>query len=208
MRPPSSRKPRIAGRVSEHPSGWPVLQIAELVRAADALLLDGLARLPGITAELPEDADVVLASTDSAELRALGELLAELAGHLQTLTEGLPEGDVDVVYHDVADAAADDLASGIIDPARALLAARVLPIETGWPALAKALRSTDTHAAWDGTSVGELLRTFRGADEQLVVRVLTVAELAPETPFDAFDACAVARLAAALEEHAPRAKRL
>jgi hypothetical protein len=190
--------------VSEQPSGWSVLQIAELVRAADALLLDGLERLPGVTADLPEDADVVLPSADTAELRALGELLAELAGQLQTLTDELPDGAVDVDYHEIAEAAADDLARGIIDPARALLAARVLPVETGWRALARALRSTDTHAAWDATSAAELLRSFRGADERLVARVLAVARLAPETSFGACDESAMARLAAALEEHAPR----
>jgi len=175
------------------------------MRAADALLLDGLTRLPPITADpAGGEEEIALAAADVARLRAVADALAELAERLQGLAGALPPEDLEATREQVAEAAAEDLAHGIIDPARARLAARMLSVGPGWRALARALRSSDVHVAWGGMSAGTLLGCFRDADERLVARVLAVAQLPPGTPLSGCDADAAKRLAAALEEHAPR----
>jgi hypothetical protein len=191
------------GPVSDEPASWLLLQIAELLRTGDDLLLPRLAALHAVTPELGEDDAVVIAAHEAVALRALAESLAELAGRLQTLVEGVPGGEVEVVYDEVTAGAAEDLGHGIIDPERALLAARVLDVGIGWRALAHALRNADTHAAWDCTTVGGLLARFRGVDERMLRRVLAVAEVDAHAAFATCDEYTTARLASALEEHAP-----
>jgi hypothetical protein len=189
--------------VSDRDDGWPLLQLAELLRAAETLLRVGVRTLDEVGPDLPPRRTVVVPAARTSELRELGEALAELAGRVQTLTERLPARDIALNADGVSACAAEDLASGIIDPVRALLAARVTAVGPGWRALARALRTGDAHAAWDRLAARDLLVRFRGADERLVRRVLAVAQLPPEEPLAAHDAPAVARLAAALEEHAP-----
>ena len=189
--------------MSDDPASWSLLQIAELLRTGDDLLLPRLAALHAVTPELDEDDDVTIAANEAAALRALAESLAEVAGRLQTLIEDVPDGEVEIDYDEVAAGAAEDLGLGIIDPERALLAARVLDVGTGWRALAHALRHADTHAAWERTTIGGLLARFRGADERMLRRVLAVAEVDPGAVFATCDEYTTARLASALEEHAP-----
>jgi hypothetical protein len=203
VHPRAASEPRRAGTLSEDPASWSLLQIAELLRTGDDLLLPRLAALHAVTPELGDGEEVTIAADEAAELRALAEALAEVAGRLQTLIDDVPDGEVGVVYEEVAAGAAEDLGHGIIDPARALLAARVLDAGAGWRALARALRQADTHAAWGRTTIGGLLARFRGVDERMLRRVLAVAEVEPEAAFATCDASTTARLAAALEEHAP-----
>ena len=189
--------------MSDDATSWSLLQIAELLRTGDDLLLPRLAALHAVTPELADGDELTIAAEEATELRTLAEALAEVAGSLQTLVEDMPDGELGVAYGEVAAGAAEDLGRGIIDPARALLAARVLDAATGWRALALALRHADTHAAWEQTTVGGLLGRFRGVDERMLRRVLAVAEVDAEAAFATCDECTTARLAAALEEHAP-----
>ncbi|HYV14751.1 MAG TPA: hypothetical protein VE972_01875 [Conexibacter sp.] len=189
--------------MSEEAPSWSLLQIAELLRTGDDLLLPRLAALHAVTPELANGDEIAVAADEAAELRMLAEALAEVAGRLQTLIEDVPDGELGVAYGEVAAGAAEDLGRGIIDPARALLAARVLDVATGWRALAHALRNADTHAAWERTTIAGLLGRFRGVDERTLRRVLAAAEIDADAAFAACDEHATARLAAALEEHAP-----
>jgi hypothetical protein len=182
---------------------WALVQAAELVRDGDALLLSGLALLHDVRPDIDEYDEIGLTHDEMAELATLGEALAELAGRLQALTAQLPDGNVRLTHAEIAEGASEDLARGIIDPERVTLAARLLPAGSGWYTLAQALRNADTHAAWKQLTIDELLGGFRGATSTLVQRVLSAAELPAETELSCCDEWDVARLAAALEEHAP-----
>jgi hypothetical protein len=189
--------------VSEGSAAWSLLQLTELLRAGDGLLRSGLQVLDGIEGELENGDAVVLSHCDLVGLRELGEALTELASRVQSLIDQLPREAVEVTAAALARGALEDLASGVIDPSRARLAARVAPVGPGWRALAHALRTTDAHAAWDDVAAEELLGSFRGVERTLVRRVLAAARLPAGETFAAYGTPDVARLAAALEEHAP-----
>lgn len=182
---------------------WIALQAAEQLRAAERLLLPAVAIAASLDPEGVRDADAVIATQDVSKLKTISEDLAELCGQIVGLSDRLPDADLQVSYSDIVAAAADDLANGIMDPIRARLAARVLPIAVGWPALVEALRSTDAHAAWDDLTVGEMLTAFHDAEPALSNRVLAVAELSSSDRFSSCGTNGLRRLAAALAEHAP-----
>src|SRR6185436_4018022 len=118
-------------------AGWTVVQLSELVRRAEELLLDGITLVgPHAHAAMPDDACIELSPT---ELRRVATALIEgieIAEQLELLAARLPDEAVAVDYGAVRDAAVADLASGIVDPRRVLLAARLLDVAHGWPALA------------------------------------------------------------------------
>ena len=182
---------------------WALVQAAELVRDGDALLLAGLALLQDVRPDIAELDEVGLSAEELAELSTIGEALAELGSRIQSLTAQLPMGSVRLTHAEVADGSAEDLCRGIIDPQRVTLAARVLPVGAGWHMLAQALKSADTHAGWQRLAIEDLLAGFRGATSALVDRVLAAAELHPDAELADCDEWDIARLAAALEEHAP-----
>ncbi len=191
------------GRVSELEPAWSLLQAAELLRACDRLVLPALATLHGIDADRLVQEDRTLSADDVSALRRTGEQLYDLVERLHLLLERLPDEAVEITHADVARAARDDLAEGVVDAARLLLAAHVLHVGQGWRALARSLRTADVHGAWECLTAGELLERFHGADAALVARALAAAELPAETPLARCDGAQLARLAAALEEHAP-----
>ena len=140
-----------------------------------------------------------------AELRRVVQTLgegAEIAEQLELLAARLPEGPIAAGWEAVRDAAAADLAAGIVDPRRALLAARVLDVAHGWPALAASLAEGDAVSAWDRLTVDELLGRFRDADPRVVARVVEEAGLDAGTPFAACPSERLAALAAGLRRHA------
>ena len=103
----------------------------------------------------------------------------------------------------MCEAAAVDLASGILDPRRVLVAARLLDVERGWPALADSLAAGDVVSAWGGLTVDALLGRFRGADPSDVALVTAEADLVePDVPFSACPPARLAALAGALRAHA------
>lgn len=184
-------------------AGWTLVQVTELARRAEQLLLDSIALFgPHAHAAMAGDATIALGA---AEMRRVAESLtesAEIAEQLELLAARLPDHDVEAHYGAVRAAAAADLATGIVDPHRVLLAARLLDVEGGWPALAASLVAGDVVAAWDCLTVAELLGRFRGSDPRTVAQVLDEAGLAPETPFASCMPPQLVALAAGLRRHA------
>ena len=183
---------------------WRLVQIGELLRRSHRAHEQALAQVDRIEvgAELSATGTVTLTDAVAGELEALGEAIAELASELQVLTAGLPEEAVEVAAEDVRREAADDLATGIFDEARALLAARVLPVHDGWPALAAGLRGSDAHWGWEQLTVAQLVGGFRGVHARDVARVLGEAGMPARRPFAACEHGQLMRLAAALDRHA------
>lgn len=188
----------------ERCDAWRLVQIGELLRRSHRAHEQALAQVDRIEvgAELSATGTVTLTDAVAGELEALGEAIAELAAELQVLTAGLPDEAVEVAAEDVRREAASDLATGIFDEPRALLAARVLPFEDGWPALANGLRGSDAHWAWERMTVTQLLGGFRGASAGTVARVLGEAGVPARRPFAACAHEQLMRLAAALDRHA------
>lgn len=150
-----------------------------------------------------DGADVRLASADVGELKMLCALLAELGVQVGDLAQRLPDDDLHGTVDELAEEAASDLREGIIDPDRARLAALILTADMGFPALAEALRSGDTHQQWEHLTVGELLGSFRDATDAATSRVLEAANLSDAAEFATCGADELDRLAVALQEHAP-----
>lgn len=183
------------------PAAWEVLQVAELIRSADVLLLQGLSTLQAVTPNIQDGYEVPLDADDVEQLHAVAEHLAEVVDQMRVLVERLPTEGIEVAHDAIAERADADLAGGIIDPARALLAARVLPAVAGWRSLAHALRTADTHLAWETTTVEEVLAAFRGRSDAAVAHIMACAQIEPGARFASCDEPTTARLAAALEDH-------
>jgi hypothetical protein len=181
-------------------AAWTLVQTSALLRSADELLLTCLRVLgPEAHAGFPEDAVVAL---DVDAVEALHALLAELADvgdQLRVLGDCLPAAPLELRYEQLREATVADLASGVADPQRALLAARTLDLADGWPALAEALRAGEAHADWHEITVAQLLRRFRGADAALVRSVLAEAGIGEQAAFADCPPDRLDRLAAALE---------
>jgi hypothetical protein len=183
-------------------AGWTLVQLSELVRRAEELLLDGITLVgPHAHAAMPDNATIELSP---AELRCVAGALnegVELAEQLELLAARLPDRAIAAGYGAVRDAAAVDLASGIVDPRRLLFAARLLDVAHGWPALAASLTAGDVVSAWGGLTVEELLGRFRGADPRAVAQVAAEAGLEPGARFSECPADRLAALAAGLRQH-------
>jgi hypothetical protein len=185
---------------------WRVVQIAELVRASEELLLQALRHLdPDARTGMPDDGAWTLSGEDADDLRTLLIKHHDIAEHLHMLAERLPEHGVTATYGDVRDGAADALADGILDPALLTMTTRALDVQTGWVALATSLASTDVRASWSDLEIGELLGSFRHADRRLVRRVLDEAQVEPDARCDELAPERAARLASVLHTHARRA---
>jgi len=189
--------------MSEGHVAWSLLQLAELLRTVDEQVRHAMPILDEVAAGLcAQDGAARVGAGELARLREAGEALADLASRIHAIGDELPFEAVELDVEGLAAVALEDLAGGIIDPARARLAARTARAHDGWPALGRALRTSDAHTAWEGIGVGELLGSFRGAEPELVDRVLSVAELPADATFPACEPAAIGRLAVALEEHA------
>lgn len=182
---------------------WRLVQVAELLRRSHRMHEQALVELDRIeiASELACDAAVTLSDVATGALEAYGDAIADLATQLRLLTADLPTGTVEIAPGDAAREAAADLASGIFDEARAVLAARVLSVADGWPALADALRSADAHWGWEVTSIAALIGAFRGARDVDVAHVVVDAGVAPDALFALCTPEQIERLAAALEQH-------
>jgi hypothetical protein len=184
-------------------AGWTLVQLSELVRRAEELLLDGITLAgPHAHAGMASDATIELGA---GELRRVARALAEgveIAEQLELLAARLPGGAIAAGWEGVRDAAAADLAGGIVDPRRVVLAARVLDVAHGWPALAASLAEGDAVSAWDRLTVDELLGRFRDADPRAVAQVVEEAGLQPGTFFAACPSKQLTALAAGLRRHA------
>jgi hypothetical protein len=166
-------------------AGWTLVQLSELVRRAEELLLDGITLVgPHAHAAMATDATIALGPD---ELRRISGALSEgveIAEQLELLAGRLSGARVAAPYAAVRDAAAADLADGIVDPRRLLIAARLLDAAHGWPALAASLSAGDVVTAWGG---------LRDVDRDAVERVAAAAGV---DPAERLSACAPERLAA------------
>jgi hypothetical protein len=184
-------------------AGWTLVQISELVRRAEQLLLDGITIVgPHAHAGMAANATIDLGE---AQVRRVATVLSEgveIAEQLELLAARLPDTTIADGWEAVRDAAATDLASGIVDPRRALVAARVLDVSHGWPALAASLAEGDAVSAWDRLTVEELLGRFRDADRRVVSQVVAEAGLEPGTCFAACPCEQLTALADGLRRHA------
>jgi hypothetical protein len=184
-------------------SGWALVQISELVRRAEELLLDGIGLVgPHVHAAMPSDAVVELGVDEVRRATAALVEGGEISEQLELLAARLPGGGIAASYDEICDAAASDLAAGIVDPRRVLLAARLLDVPRGWTALAASLAAGDVVSAWGSLTVEALLGRFRDADPRVVAQVVEEAGLAPGTCFDACPAEQLGALAAGLRRHA------
>ena len=126
----------------------------------------------------------------------------EISEQLELLAARLPEGEIEAPCDAVRAAVAADLAGGIVEPRRVLLAARLLDIASGWQALAASLAAGDVVSAWGALTVEELLGRFREADPRAVAQVVEEAGLEPGTRFAECPAERLMALAAGLRRHA------
>lgn len=135
------------------------------------------------------------------EIRRGLDEIEQLAQQGQSFAEAIPIEDLEMDYPSVAAAAATELAQGtILDADRALLAASLLPRETGWRTLAEGLQTTDAHTAWQETSLREVLGGFRGASPQLVRRIATSTGLPADVLIADVEPDQIARIATQLHE--------
>lgn len=201
----SSARGTVPGLVTdaqEGRGGWQLIQIAELLLHIERLGGRALRILGEVDGDLAEDASLHLSAEELAELSALGLDLAQFAERLQGLAETLPADYVEVSYPDVAAAAAQELAQGIIDAGRARLAARLLDRDAGWRALAEGLEQGDSHTAWEDTTIADLLGGFRGVDDGDARALAADAGLTADAEIARCEPDEVVRLAASLQQRA------
>jgi len=180
---------------------WGLVQIAELVRRAEQTHLAVMRLLPGeARADLPEHASASMTGAAIQELQDLVAEGAEIVEQVGDLARSLPAEDVAITYEEVRSAAAADLAEGILDAERVLVAARVLDTEIGWPALAEGMRAVDIRESWTGSTPCATLCAFRGADRPVVKRALRLAEIPWEAGYHDCTADQLARLADVIDE--------
>ncbi len=140
---------------------------------------------------------VTSAATIAVLKRTAAELIDE-ATQLENLVERLPDTEIHVTAANVQAGASRQLAEGTIDVRTALLAASVLPVATGWPALANALRRSDAHRFWNDTTLVDLLGRFRGAQPDAIDHVLQQTQVDASTQWVGLATRTVTRLAEAL----------
>lgn len=184
---------------------WTVVQIAELVRASEELLLRTLRVLDAdACARMPESASWILSASDTEELRTILFEHGDVSERLRALTESLPATGVVATYDDVRAGAATALADGPLDPAAVTMAAAALDVRTGWTALSDALVSTDVRTAWSGLRVRVVLGSFRRADPRLVGQLLHEVGVEPDALWSDLTPDATQRIAAGLRSYGAR----
>lgn len=194
----ASDSTELAGR-----AGWALVQLSELVRRAEELLLDGITLVgPHAHAAMGRDATIELGAAELERVVAALTEGGEIAEQLELLAARLPGDAVTASYAAVRDAAAADLANGIVDPRRLLLAARILDAAHGWPALAASLTAGDAVSAWGALTVEGLLGRFRDVDVALVALVAAEAGVEAGARLAACSPEQLAALAGGLRRHA------
>lgn len=183
-------------------SGWRLLQLAELLRQVEIHQDRMLTILRRLDSSVGLGFLLRLERTHVEELRGRVDKLTDLAEQAAALIDGVPFDAVEIGFEELAASAERELAGGdALDVRRVLLAAKVLRFETGWPALADGLRTSEVHASWVGATVSDVLSAFRGTTPQLVRRVATAAGLAPGAEIADCGPEAIVRLADQLDEH-------
>jgi hypothetical protein len=187
-----------ASALDENQDSWRLFQIASLLRHAERLHLPILATLRPLGPGLSDHASVRLSPAELEEIEATAAAIADLADQLDGLAERLSVRPLEITRAKAKGPAAAELAWGIFDRSKALLAAQLLDRLEGWSALASSLRSTDAHNAWGNVTVAQMLGCFRGVDPRFLATALSEADVPAEAIFAECDRDAVARLARVL----------
>lgn len=182
----------------EATAAWQLVQLTEILRAAEACNDEVLRALRNIDTDLPESSRVARSGEALAHLKSTLNDLSQLVERAAALTEQLPATDIDVDYDGLAAAAAHDLAEGILDPDRARWAAELLDYRVGWRALAEGLRTSDAHGGWGGLTLQDLLTAFRRARVTHVRELIAATDMTPATAFTECTPPQLALLAASL----------
>ncbi len=172
--------------MTEHAAapGWRLVEIAELVRRHQQLQMEALELLPSeACAEMPQGTDTEMFAADIERLTSIANESADIAEQVRHLAQSLPDEEVEIVYGDVCEAAAADLTDGMLDHERVLVAARVLDVRRGWPALAEGLRVVDIRDSWASATPRRTLSAFRGAGRALVSRALQAGGISSDAAY-------------------------
>jgi hypothetical protein len=187
-------------------SGWRLLQLVELLRRIGDHQDRMLTILWGLEPSIEPGFLLGLKGTHMEELHRRIDRLTDLAEQAAALIDNVPVESAEVTFDELTASARRELARGdVLDSRRVSLAASMLRFETGWPALAEGLRTSEVHASWEDATVGDVLSAFRGTTPQLVRRVATAAGLAPGAEIAECSPDAIVRLADQLDEHSGRA---
>lgn len=180
-------------------TAWACVQISDLLRRASDDVRYATKTLDLDPTDLPAHLERTMLCSEADRLKHALLTIAEIAEQLEHLAERLPaDEDIRIAGEDISAEAAADLANGILDPRRALLAAEILDRRTGFGALAEGLRCTEAHASWTDETVEDVLSRFRGVDPLLVRDILNDTGLPTGTSFADLDAGDAARLATTL----------
>jgi len=184
-------------------AGWTCVELADRLTRTNAHSAQALDVIGADLVERLLDGDeIALSAHDVARIADLAGELAEL-GELTTDAAGrFPLEGIRFTVEDVQVTAADDLANGIVDPDRALLAARVLDFARGRTALSQALVTTDTHKLWGEVTVEVMLARFAGSDFATAHELAAEADIPPDRAFAEATTEETARLAEALARYA------
>jgi hypothetical protein len=183
----------------EASAAWDLVQLTELLRAAEACSDEVLRTLRNIDTEIPEGGRVARDADVLAHLKGTLNDYAQLAEHAAALAERLPDTGIEVHYKELAGAAAHDLAEGILDPVRVRWAAELLDYRVGWRALAEGLRASDAHGGWGDLTLQDLLTRFRRARVTHVRELTASTDVTPATEFAECTPPQIALLAASLD---------
>lgn len=185
---------------------WNVVQLAELIRASEAVLLRALRVVDSSAPEsMPRRATWSLSSADVEQLRTLAFEHAEMAQRVQLIAEQLPARELRAAQDDVAAGASAAMVDGILDPATLTVAAGVLDAKQGWAALADCLASTDVRSAWLDLTITALLSTFRDVDQRILTRLINESAVDPGLTWAAADDETIRRVVGVLRSCAEQA---
>jgi hypothetical protein len=182
---------------------WSLVQVADLLARAREPFDEAVSVLGAdLVAALVGGEAVALEAERVAQFKDAALELVDLVDQLAGLVERLAVERLDVDPDAARLGALADLAAGILDPCRVLLAARLLGVREGCAALADALRGTGAHVAWGEMSLQELLGCLRGVDPSLAVGVAARAGVPGGLVLAQADQDEIERVATALERHA------
>lgn len=133
---------------------WRLVQLGTLIRSVEHLQLDLITLLgPEASSDIADGTTITLSGDEVRQIADRVDQAYELTDEARALAEQLGDSLLHVTFDEVRDGAATELGDGILDPRRALLAARLLDIGTGWKALARALQESEAASAWGDTTL-------------------------------------------------------
>ena len=137
---------------------------AEQLRRTEVTLLHALALVRCVEPELGASPEVVLSAGEVNALLTAMEELGDRVEQLRMQANQARRGEFEIRLKTLQLEAEAALSSGLADIERVEVLARCLSMRSGFPALAAALRCTETYSSWTDATVGHLLASFRNDD--------------------------------------------